>query len=74
VWRQPFRQRRMTRGGAHSRAAACTRSILHFEPSLDALSLRSDVISSIKILSQVDFFEVDFFSSPLLSLQVLEGP
>ena len=25
--------------------------ILHFEPSLDALSLRSDVISSIKILS-----------------------
>ena len=27
--------------------------ILHFEPSLDALSSRSNVISSIKILSQV---------------------
>ena len=25
--------------------------ILHFEPSLDALSVRSDVISSIKIVS-----------------------
>ena len=28
--------------------------ILHFEPSLDALSLGSDVISSIKILSLLD--------------------
>ena len=36
--------------------------ILHFEPFLDELSLRSDVISSIQILSLVagSFYTVEF--------------
>ena len=44
--------------------------ILHFEPTLDALSLRSDVISSITILSLLDRFGRQRSRSLSLSLSL----
>ena len=40
-----------TIAACHPRISVQVSQMLHFEPSLDALSLRSDVINSIKILS-----------------------
>ena len=50
VWRRVETIRRKTGRRAPARHLELP-YLLHFEPSLDALSLRSDVISSPKILS-----------------------
>jgi len=53
VRREPANARKIFERQPVPTSAPLTQPILHFEPSLDALSLRSDVISSIKILSDL---------------------